>query len=146
MQVKDCLKKKNRETVTIGPDAAIPEAMDLLISNRISCLPVVQTDRQLIGILSDKDIFRHAFAQPHDFTKAKVRDLMTTDVIVGVADDSLDYIGGVMTKNRIRHVPIVDKSTLIGLLSVGDIVSSQLTTIEIENRYLRQFIKDQYPG
>jgi CBS domain-containing protein len=146
MLVRDCLKRKDRALVTVGPDVLVPEAMNLLLSNRISCLPVVNSDRQLIGILSDKDIFKRAFEDPHGFTDASVSELMTTEVIVGVPDDTMDYVGGVMTKNRIRHIPVLDNSEVIGMISVGDIVSSQLTNFEIENRYLRQYIKDQYPG
>ena len=146
MLVKECLKLKNRDLVTVGPDVRVPDAMKLLLTNRISCLPVVDGDGQLIGILSDKDIFKRAYEDSHGFTGASVRDLMTTEVIVGVPEDSLDYIGGVMTKNRIRHVPILEDGRVAGLISVGDIVSSQLSHMEIENRYLRQYIKDQYPG
>jgi len=146
MLVSDCLKRKNRELITVGPDVLVPEAMKLLLTNRISCLPVVDSNRQLIGILSDKDIFKRAYEDPNGFTGAAVRDLMTTEVIVGVPQDTLAYIGGVMTKNRIRHVPILDHREVVGLISVGDIVSSQLTSFEIENRYLRQYIVDQYPG
>ena len=146
MLVKECLKRKNRDLVTVGPDVRVPDAMKLLLTNRISCLPVVDGDGQLIGILSDKDIFKRAYEDSHGFTGASVRDLMTTEVIVGVPEDSLDYIGGVMTKNRIRHVPILEDGRVAGLISVGDIVSSQLSHMEIENRYLRQYIKDQYPG
>ena len=146
MDVKECLKRKDRELVTVGPDVTVREAMKLLLSNKISCLPVVAEDQQLIGIISDKDIFRHAFEKPDAFTETAVRDLMSTNVIVGLPEDTLDYIGGVMTKNRIRHIPIIHERSVIGLVSVGDIVSSRLTSVEIENRYLRQFIKDQYPG
>jgi len=146
MLVSECLKRKNRDLITVGPEVKVPEAMKLLLTNRISCLPVVDDNRRLIGILSDKDIFKRAYEDSQGFTGACVRDLMTTDVIVGVPDDTLDYIGGVMTKNRIRHIPILDNREVVGLISVGDIVSSQLTSFEIENRYLRLYIKDQYPG
>ncbi|MEW5795666.1 MAG: CBS domain-containing protein, partial [Candidatus Zixiibacteriota bacterium] len=132
--------------ITAGSPTTITEAMALLIDNRISCLPVVNDQNEIIGIISDKDIFRAAYKNPGGFTRSTVGELMTTNLIVGVADDELDYIAGVMTNNRIRHVPIVDNRCLIGLLSLGDIVKSQLTNIEIENRYLRKYINDEYPG
>jgi len=146
MLVKDCLARKDHSLITVGPEVPVPQAMKLLISNRISCLPVLSGESRLIGIISDKDIFTHAFHDPAGFTKATVGDLMTTELIVGVADDSVDYIGSVMTKNRIRHVPIVENDRLIGLLSIGDVVKSQLSNMEVENRYLRQYIGDKYPG
>jgi CBS domain-containing protein len=146
MQVKDFMKDNPRQIVTARETTPIPEAMALLIDNKISCLPVVGDNLRLIGIISDKDIFRAAHKDPGGFTGASVADFMTSDLIVGLADDNCDYIAGIMTKNRIRHVPIVDQDRLVGLVSLGDIVKSRLTTVEIENRYLRRYINDKYPG
>jgi len=146
MQVQDILKVKGRKTITINRKTSIQDAMDTLISNRISCLPVVDGSDCLIGIISDKDIFRRVHVDPKGFAAAMVGELMTSDVIVGIATDSVSYIAGVMTKNKIRHIPIVEKKKLIGLISVGDVVKSQLENMEIENRYLKQYIDGSYPG
>jgi len=146
MLVKDVLKLKQRDTVTAHRRMSVREAMDLLIANKISCLPVVHDSQELEGIISDKDIFRHIHRNPKDFAASTVGDLMTTDVIVGLADDDLGYIAGIMTNNRIRHVPIVDNSRLIGLVSVGDVVKTQMESIKIENRYLKQYIGGDYPA
>jgi len=63
-----------------------------------------------------------------------------------VPDDEVSYIAGVMTNNRIRHVPIVENKQLAGLVSVGDVVKTQMENIQIENRYLKQYIDGSYPG
>ena len=146
MLVKEILKSKERAVVTARPSTAVPEAMELLISNGISCLPVVNDDDELVGIISDKDIFKKAHRDPQGFTKTTVNDLMTADLIVGLADDEISYIAGVMTNNRIRHVPIVEDRKLMGLVSVGDIVKTQMEHMEIENRYLRSYIDGSYPA
>ena len=146
MKVREYLERNPRRILTAQTERPIPEAMAMLLDNRISCLPVTDEGENLVGIISDKDIFRAAYKQPGGFIERTVGDLMTVDLIVGVADDDLDYIAGIMTNNRIRHVPIVENRRLIGLLSVGDIVKSQLKNIQTENRYLRQYINDQYPG
>lgn len=146
MLVRDFMKNNPRQMITVRSDAVVAVAMGLLIDNRISCLPVVTEGNELIGIISDKDIFIETFNNPQGYAKSAVADLMSTDLIVGVVDDDFDYIGGVMTKNRIRHVPIVEDKQLVGLLSLGDIVKAQLKSMEIENRYLRQYIDDTYPG
>lgn len=146
MLVKDIVKSKHRKTITIRPDASVPEAMELLISNEISCLPVVGHGDELIGIISDKDIFKKVNADPKGFADASVEDLMSADVIVGLMQDDIHYIAGIMTKNRIRHVPIVEDRKLVGLVSVGDIVKTQMESIEIENRYLKLYIDGTYPG
>ncbi|HWR82942.1 MAG TPA: CBS domain-containing protein [Candidatus Deferrimicrobium sp.] len=146
MKVKDILREKDGKLVTAQPAMNVLKAMELIIGNRISCLPVLDASGQLVGIISDKDIFRAVYEHQETFRRFTVGDLMTTNLIVGVADDDVDYIGGVMTKNRFRHVPIVDKAKLIGLISVGDIVKAQIKQMEIENRYLKLYMEGNYPG
>ena len=146
MKVKDLLTSQVRALITIGPAAAVMEAMELLIVNQISALPVLDPTGVLVGIISDKDIFRRIFTEPSHFQQAEVRDLMTTDVIVGIPDDEIAYIAGVMTTNRIRHVPIIEEGRLAGLISVGDIVKTQMESTRIENRYLWQYINGSYPA
>ena len=146
MLVKDILNCKQKSVVTATTDTTIKAAMELLLTNRISCLPVVDENRQLVGIISDKDIFKKVYETPVDYRVFKVGQLMTVDVIVGLPDDELAYIAGLMTNNRIRHIPILDKDMIIGIVSVGDIVKTQMEHIEIENRYLREYLASGYPG
>ncbi|MCX6834888.1 MAG: CBS domain-containing protein [candidate division Zixibacteria bacterium] len=146
MKVRDFMRNNPRQVITARENTSIPATMSLLLHNRISCLPILDDQAELVGIISDKDIFRAAYEDPHGFVDLSVKQLMTTNLLVGLADDDLDYIAGVMTNNRIRHVPIVENKRLIGLLSVGDIVKSQLKNIQIENRYLWKYISDEYPG
>ena len=146
MIVEDVLKSKRGKVITTEPTASIPEVMDVLITNKISCLPVVDADDNLIGIVSDKDIFMAIHRDNENFVSLTVNDLMTTNLVIGLSDDDLNYIAGVMTNNRIRHVPIVEKNKIVGLLSVGDIVKAQMKVMEIENRYLKQYIEGNYPG
>jgi len=146
MKVADYMKANPHKIITARPETGIRDAMALIIDNKISCLPVVNDREELLGIVSEKDIFRQAYRNPEGFSDGQVGAIMTTDLIVGLADDDFEYIAGMMTKNRIRHIPIVENKQLVGLLSVGDIVKSQLSTMEIENRYLKMYIKDTYPG
>jgi len=144
--VRDILQAKQKELITIRSTESVRAAMDRLVGNKVSCLPVVDENEELNGIISDKDIFRKSHTDPHSFTEAMVGDLMTREVIVGLPDDTIDYIAGIMTKNRIRHIPIVEGRKLAGLISVGDIVKTHMENIKIENRYLRQYIDGSYPG
>lgn len=101
---------------------------------------------KLIGIISDKDIFAAVYENQDTFTTLKVSDLMSSDLIVGIEDDDINYIAGIMTKNRIRHIPIMEKDKLLGLISIGDIVKAQMEDMEIENRYLKLYIDGTYPA
>jgi CBS domain-containing protein len=69
-----------------------------------------------------------------------VGDVMTRDVIIGVPEDDIAYVMGVMTKNRIRHLPVMDESGLVGMISIGDVVNASLQTAKFENRMLKDYI------
>lgn len=146
MKVNEILIEKNRQVITVLPEATLQQAMKLLISNKISSLPVNNNDDELIGIISDKDIFVSLYSDVTHITKQTVADIMSTNLIVGVETDDLNYIAGLMTNNKIRHIPIVEGQKIIGMVSVGDLVKAQLTDIKIENRYLKNYITGEYPG
>ncbi len=143
MTIKDILISN---VVTIQANQTLVEAMQLLLDHRISCLPVIEGDNKLIGIVSDKDIFRKVHETNGKYQAVTVGDSMSTDLIIGLPTDKVSYIARVMTKNRIRHVPVCEDAKIIGLVSIGDIVKTQIDDIEGENRYLKQYIKGGYPG
>jgi len=66
---------------------------------------------------------------------------MTKDLVIGVLDDGLDYVMGIMTKNRIRHLPVLDGESLAGIISIGDVVNAHLKETEFENRMLKEYIQ-----
>jgi len=146
MLVKDLLKKKEREVITIEPSVKILEAMGKLIDDKISCLLVMDSADKLTGIVSDKDIFHTVYKDRENFHEYTVSDIMTTDLIIGLLDDDINYIAGIMTQNRVRHVPILEKDKLVGLISIGDIIKAQMKYMQIENRYLKLYIDGGYPG
>lgn len=146
MQVRELLKNKNRDVITAVGSMSITEAMELLILNQISSLPVINESGKLEGIVSDRDIFRAVYKDKEGFSELTINELMTKHLMVGLPDDDIQYIAGVMTKNRIRHVPIVEDDIIIGLVSVGDIVKAQLDSVEVENRYLKTYITGRDQG
>jgi CBS domain-containing protein len=140
MIVKTILESKPREIVTTRASTSIDDAMDLLISNNIGCLPIVDDDGKLLGIVSDKDIFKKIHETKGNYHDLKLSDFMTTDLIVGLPEDDLSYIAGIMDQNWIRHVPIVKGDHIIGLVSLRDIIKLQAEHHKIENRYLNLYI------
>ena len=75
-----------------------------------------------------------------------MKEIMTRDIIIGDPEDELDNIQIIMTENRIRHLPIIEKDFLAGIVSIGDVVKAQLKDIHVENRYLREYIIGKYPA
>jgi CBS domain-containing protein len=142
MLVRTMLESKPKELVTAKPSTKIDEAMDLLISKNIGCLPVLDEAGKLIGIVSDKDIFKKIHETGGDYHALSVKDVMSDAIIVGLPDDDISYIAGLMGKNWIRHVPIVEEEQLIGLVSQRDIIKTQAKKTEIENRYLKLYLNE----
>jgi CBS domain-containing protein len=146
MLVKEALQSKARAVISTTPSTPIRRAMELLLQHHISCLPVVDERDTLVGIVSDKDIFKLLYDDDQAAHSGMVADVMTKEVIVGLLTDDLGYIARIMTNNRVRHIPIMEGKRLAGLLSVGDIVKTQMANYEVENRYLRQYIEGNYPA
>lgn len=138
MIVRTLLNSKPREIITAEPSTTVEQAMDMLIEHNIGCLPVME-DNKLVGIISDKDIFRKVHETKGKYQALKVVDLMSTNLIVGVIDDEISYIAGIMNKNQIRHIPIFEDEKVVGMVSQRDIIKTQAHDAQIENRYLKLY-------
>lgn len=126
MQIKDLLESKP-PPITVHSDRDMPDAMRLLIENKIGSLIVVDDKDAPVGIITEHDIFHLAFRYRGDMMDMKVGENMTTRLVLGTPTDDLDQIARVMTEKHIRHVPIMDENeSLCGIVSIGDIVKAQL--------------------
>jgi CBS domain-containing protein len=145
MIVQEILARKASNVVrTIGASRTVEEAVAQLVEHNIGSLVVVQDDRP-VGIVTERDILRCCADGMGRSAGSKVAEIMTGDLIVGEAGDSVDYVMGIMTTNRIRHLPIVGpKQEILGMVSIGDVVQSQLHETKYENRHLRQYIAGSY--
>ncbi|HYO47673.1 MAG TPA: CBS domain-containing protein [Gemmatimonadota bacterium] len=145
MNVQDILSRKASNAVrTIAPDRTVEEAVAQLVAHNIGSLIVMDQGRPA-GIVTERDILRCCANGMGKSASTRVADVMTRDLIVGEAGDSVDYVMGIMTRNRIRHLPIVDrKQGILGMVSIGDVVESQLHETKYENRHLKQYISGTY--
>ena len=142
MTVKEILKTKGSEVVTIGEEKSLPEAIATLVNNSIGALIVLDESGKIAGIISERDILRE---NNKDYgSPAKVKNVMTTDVIIGAPEDKVDYVEHIMIQNRVRHLPIIDNKRLVGIISIGDVIKAQLNDVRVENRYLQDFIGAKY--
>ena len=110
----------NREIITITPDATVEEAMNILIDMKISGLPVVDPDGNMVGIVSEKDIIN--FSEDRNIKKAKVRDIMTSKVVSFPPETEITKIVKAISENRFRRVPIVEDGKPVGIVSRRDIL------------------------
>jgi CBS domain-containing protein len=124
MNIQHILATKGTNVVTIRPEQTIREALATLVTRNVGALVAVNNAGEPRGMLSERDILRAAARNETVFTQF-VSDLMTTDVIVGVPQDDLASVAHTMTEKRIRHIPVVEESKLVGIVSIGDVVKAQ---------------------
>ena len=140
MKIRDLLDEKGYEVVTVPPSFPIQDAMRLLVEHNIGSV-VVATEKVVEGILTERDILRLAAKESPVLRSGKVGDVMTREVVVALLDDSVDTVMEIMTQNRIRHLPIVDQGWMQGILSIGDVVNAVRKKVEVENTYMRDYIR-----
>lgn len=124
MKVSSLLATKSRYVITISPESSIADAVTLLSENNIGVLVVTESESKVVGIISERDIV-HLAASNKPFLSSRVSEVMTTDVVVGVPEDDVMSVAHIMTERRFRHIPILDKNRLIGIVSIGDIMKAQ---------------------
>ena len=131
MKVADILASKGGNVITIQPHQTIKAAVDLMEAHNIGGLVVVDEDRNIVGMITERDLIRYAATENPTFA-TQVRALMTRNVIVGVPQDEIDAVAHTMTEKRFRHLPIVEVGSLIGILTIGDVVKAQRDRYEGE--------------
>jgi len=146
MKVKDILATKGSRVITIEQSTKVFDAMSIFSSNRVGSLLVVDKDDAILGIIAARDVLMAVVNTYDTIKEMTVETIMTTNLIVGSEDDKIDYIQAIMTENRVRHIPILAGKELKGIISIGDVVKSQLKEVHVENKYLKEYIADKYPG
>jgi CBS domain-containing protein len=140
MKIRDVLNEKGYEVVTVPPSFPLQDAMRLLVEHNIGSV-VVAHEKVVEGILTERDVLRLAAKDPAAMGALKVEEVMTKDVVVALLDDTLDEVMELMTRNRIRHLPVVDQGWMQGILSIGDVVNGLRQRVEVENTYMRDYIR-----
>jgi CBS domain-containing protein len=143
MQIADILQVKGHTVVTIAPDQPVTAAIRLLVEHGIGALVVI-VDGTIHGVISERDILRLANGDPQRLRTTTVADVMTRDIVVGVPEDDIQYVMEILTRNRIRHLPIVEHNGLAGIVSIGDVVNAVRDGLEAENRYLRDYVQGAF--
>jgi CBS domain-containing protein len=143
--VSSVLRRKSgdRQLLSIGPDASVYEAIALMADNSIGALLVV-SNGELVGIMSERDYARKVVLQSRSSKETHVRDIMTSPVITVSPAHTVEECMRLMTDKRIRHLPVVEGTSIAGIVSIGDLVRSVITAQGETIQYLQQYINGQY--
>jgi len=146
MKVSELLDRKGREVYIINSKVTVFDAVEEMSKHNVGSLIVVDDDKEIEGIVTERDIIFKCHERDENLRNLSIGFIATPreKIIIGTPGDNTSYLMSIMTKNKIRHVPIVEKDKIAGLISIGDVVKAMLDDSEQESKLLREFIKSPY--
>ena len=137
--VKHLLDSKGREIISITEQASVLDAIRLMADRSIGSLLVMEGD-ELKGIVTERDYARKVIVKGRSSESTHVREIMTSDVCTAKTDQTVNDCMTVMTERRIRHLPVVDGTQVIGMISIGDLVQAIIADQQEEIEQLEHYI------
>lgn len=139
MTLATILQQRSGDVIKVAPDTLVRSVIELLADNRIGAVPVIEGD-EVVGIISERDVIYSLRRDGAAILDWPVERVMTRPAIT--VDSGLSPIAGLslMTRRRIRHLPVVDEGRLVGFISIGDLVKARIELIEGEAEAMRAYI------
>ena len=137
--VRQLLASKTSDIFSIGPDAAVIDAIRLMAEKRIGAVLVMDGNR-LAGILSERDYARKVVLEGRSSKDTPVRDIMTAEVVSVRPGDTADACMQIVTERRIRHLPVREGDEVVGVISIGDLVKAVIEDQQLELDQLQRYI------
>ncbi len=136
MSVESILRRKGADVATIAPDASVKRAANWLQAKNIGSL-VVTSGNAVLGLISEREIV-HAIARYGETaTSMPVSEIMRRGVITVSSTATISHVMSLMTRHRVRHMPVLRDGNLAGIISIGDVVKHRMDDLELENNVLR---------
>jgi CBS domain-containing protein len=139
VKIADIVRYKGSDVVTTTADARVADLITELASRKIGALVVMDGD-SVVGIVSERDVVRCLHEAGADILEGSIRSLMTEVVHTCALTDDLDTVATTMTERRIRHMPVIEDESLVGIVSIGDVVSARMRQLEQDRGQLEQYI------
>jgi CBS domain-containing protein len=140
MTINSILQGRSGDIYSCTADMTVSQAVEILAEKRIGALPVLDGEA-VVGIFSERDVLHCLRKFGHAAMEHNVRDVMTADVIFVERTKSVIGALSLMTKRRIRHLPVVEDGKLVGFVSIGDLVKYRIDKIESEAAAMRDYIQ-----
>lgn len=142
--VKSVLDQKGAEVVSVLPEETLAQAILTLTHYKIGAVLVLDANREIKGILSERDIIRHLAGKMNITTDTPVSAIMTKGVTYVKPHQSIDECLKIMTTGRFRHLPVVEDNVLLGIISIGDVVKEVLADRDLQIGQLEYYITNSY--
>lgn len=141
MTIAKLIAGRSGEIWSCDADDSVAEAVEMLATKRIGALPVRDGGEGVAGIFSERDVLYCLQQHGHAALDFKVRDVMTATPITVVPETKVLEALALMTRRRIRHLPVVEEGRLIGFVSIGDLVKYRIDSIEADAEAMRSYIQ-----
>ena len=140
MKVKNLLEPKGKDVVSIDVSSSVEDAIRLMNNKKISAI-IVTENSNTVGLFTERDVVKcYVATSGKNFKDISMKEAMTTNLIVAELNDDISEIMSVMVEKNIRHLPVVEKAKVIGMLSIRDIVQTQVNKLTSEIHYLKDYI------
>ena len=143
MNAATILKFKGGGVFTTTANKSLLEIAKLLAQHGIGCIVILGDDDKIVGIVSERDLMRAIGQAGAKVLDKPVSDFMTKTVVTAREADTVDQLMSEMTMHRFRHMPVVERGQLLGLVSIGDLVKIHVAEAEFESSAMRQYITSQ---
>lgn len=136
-KVRALIKDKGLEVIAVDSEASVPQAINKMVERNIGAVLVME-DGSPSGMFTERDVLK-CWKAKKDFD-VQVREVMTRDLLAVQAEDELSYAMSIMIQRGVRHLPVVDRGVVVSVLSIRDVVRAQVSSLEAEVHYLKEFI------
>ena len=146
MRIKEIVAQKDVTSIySVAPDATVFEAITEMADRNVGAMLVMQ-DGKLAGILTERDYLREIAVKGRSSRETPVSEIMTRRVIYVAPESTVDEALTIITEQRIRHLPVLRDHTVVGVISIGDLVKAKVARQEVHIKTLEAYIADEYPG
>ena len=143
--IDSVLRLKGRQIFSVAPTATVYEAIQTMSDRGVGAL-LVLAEGKLIGMISERDYARKVILRDRSSKQTQVREIMSGDLVTVTTRDTVEDCMRLMTDNRIRHLPVVERDRVVGMISIGDLVNWIITAHEETIGQLQSYIAGNYPG
>ena len=137
--VQHLLDSKGHDIISVTAETSVLDAIKLMAEKMIGSLLIMQGD-ELKGIMTERDYARKVIIKGRSSESTEVGEIMTTDICSASSQQTVTDCMALMTKRKIRHLPVIDDGTVVGMLSIGDLVQAIISDQQEEIQHLEQYI------